>query len=151
MNDPNEATALFLNLVTEALDSVAPLKAIKIRPDKPKISLRKDTLAAMASRDKARKGGNHMRFKILRNTVTKLVKRDKIKGVMKRLKKNPSPQNVWQEARTLLGRGRGANLPETTTNTNPEDTAEHQNNYFVNKIANLVKKFPTVAQEGKNP
>ena len=52
MNDPNEATALFLNLVTEALDSVAPLKAIKIRPDKPKISLRKDNLAAMASRGK---------------------------------------------------------------------------------------------------
>ena len=48
-DDPNEAVALLIKLVKEALDTVAPLKAIKFRPDKPKISLKRDTLATMAS------------------------------------------------------------------------------------------------------
>ena len=49
MNDPNEAVTLLINHIRDALDSVAPIKSIKFRPDKPKISLKKDTLAAMAS------------------------------------------------------------------------------------------------------
>ena len=65
MNDPNEATALLIKNVTEALDSIALLKAIKVRLDKPKISLKKDTLAAMASRDRARKEGHREQFKFL--------------------------------------------------------------------------------------
>ena len=103
MKDPNEATEFLLKHVGEALDAVAPIKAFKIRPDKPKISLKQDTLAAMASRDKARMAGHKEQFKVLRNLATKLVKCDKIKGIMKRLKKNPSSQNVWQEAKTILG------------------------------------------------
>ena len=37
-DDPNEAVEVLLNNITEALDTVAPVKAIKMRPDKPKIS-----------------------------------------------------------------------------------------------------------------
>ena len=46
-NDPNEAVELLLIKLTEALDTVAQAKAIKIRPDKPKISFRRDTLATV--------------------------------------------------------------------------------------------------------
>ena len=147
--DPNEAVEILLNNVTEALDTVAPEKAIKIRPDKPKISLRRDTLATMAFRDEARKAGNHECFKRLRNTATKLVKRDKIQGVLRRLKKNPGPQSVWQEAKSVLGHGRGTNLPECTTNTSPNNTAEHQNEFFVNKIARLVDSIPKLSANVK--
>ena len=142
INDPNKAIEVFLNLVKEALDIVAPKKAIKIWPDKPKISLKKDTLATMALRDQGRKAGNRKQFKKFRNSAIKLLKRDKIKGVLSRLKKNPSSQNTWQEAKTVLGRGQSATLPECTTNSNPSDTAEHQNKFFINKIADLVASIP---------
>ena len=38
--DPNEAVELLINNVTEAFDTVAPAKAIKIRHDKPRIILK---------------------------------------------------------------------------------------------------------------
>jgi hypothetical protein len=84
MNDPNMAVTLIINNVVKALDKVAPLKPITFRPDKPKISLKKDTLDAMAQRDAVRKsGGNkHRQFKALRNKVNRLVKRDKIMSVL---------------------------------------------------------------------
>ena len=142
-DDPNEAVALLIKLVKEALDTVAPLQAIKFRPDKPKINLKRDTLDTMALRDKARKSGNLEQFKLLRNTANKLIKRDKIQGVMKRLQKNPGPQQVWREAKSVLGRGRGMTLPECTTNTDPKETAKHQNDFFINKIARLTASFPS--------
>ena len=37
LSDPNEAVELLINNVTEAFDTVAPAKAIKIGHDKPKI------------------------------------------------------------------------------------------------------------------
>ena len=145
MSDPNEALELLLNQVEEALDLVAPVKAIKIRPDKPKISLKRDTLDIMSARDKARKSGNHMKFKSLRNMANKLIKRDKIQGVIKRLKEKPGLQNVWQEAKTVLGRGRGVNLPDCTSNTNPNDTAEYQNKFFADKISRLVNSISSAS------
>ena len=81
-------------------------------------------------------------FRILRNRAIKLVKQDKIQGVLKHLKKNPGPQATWQEAKAVLGRGRGTTLPDCTKNDNPNETAEHQNNYFVSKIAKLVASIP---------
>ena len=150
ITDPNEAVALLIKLVKEALDIVAPLKAIKFRPDKQKISLKRDTLATMTSRDKARRSGDKERFKTLRNAATKLIKRDKIQGVITRLQKNPGPKQVWQEAKSFLGRGRGTTLPECTTNTDPNDTAEHQNKFFVSKIARLVSSFTAETEVPKS-
>ena len=54
------------------------------------------------------------------------------------MKENPGPQSSWQEAKTILDRGRGQTLPDCTTNSKPEDTANHQNKFFIDKIANLV-------------
>jgi hypothetical protein len=138
MSDPNEAVSLIVSNVEAALDKVAPLIPITFRPDKPKLSLRQDTLDAMSLRDAARKSGNRSNFKALRNKVTRLVKRDKINSVLTRLKKNPGPKSAWKEAKTILGRGRGANLPSCTNNDNPADTADHQNQFFIEKVAGLV-------------
>ena len=79
------------------------------------------------------------KFKLLRNTAVKLVKRDRIQGVMNRLKKNPGPQSSWLEAKAVLGRGRGMSLPDCTTNSNPSDSAEHQNQFFIDKIKRCLK------------
>ena len=150
MSYPKEALEVLLNHVEEALNLVAPEKAIKIRPDKPKISLRRDTLDIMSARDKARKAGNQIKFKTLRNMSNKLIKCDKIQGVIKRLKEKPVPQSVWQEAKTLLGRGHGTNLPDCTSNTNPNDTAEHQIKFFVDKIARLVESISNTSDSIKD-
>ena len=68
----------------------------------------------MASRDKARKAGNRNRFKTLRNSAIKLIKCDKIQGVMSRFKNNSGPQSGWQEAKAVLGRWHGATIPDCT-------------------------------------
>ena len=153
MSNSNEAVSLIVNNVEAALDIVAPLKPITFRPDKPKLNLRQDTLDAMSLRDAARNSGNRSNFKALRNKVNRLVKRDKINGVMTRLKKNPGAKRAWQEAKTILGRGRGAKLPSCTNNSNSADTADHQNEFFIEKVAKLVASLkPTNDGENeKNP
>ena len=99
MTNPNEAVSLIVGIVEAALDEVAPLKPITFRPDKPKLSLRQDTLDAMSLRDAARKSGNRSNFKALRNKVTRLVKRDKINTVLSQLKKNPGHKCAWKVAK----------------------------------------------------
>ena len=151
MSDPNEAVSLIVGNVEAALDKVAPLKPITFRPDKPKVSLRQDTLDAMSLRDAARKSGNRSNFKALRNKVTRLVKRDKINSVLSRLKKNPGHKSAWKEAKTILGRGRGAKLPPCTNNDNPADTADHQNKFFIKKVAGLVASLePSIDEVNRN-
>ena len=54
-----------------------------------------------------------------------LVKRDKILSVLKRLNENSGPKQTWQEAKSILGKGPGANrLPLVTTNTS--SSKDHQ-------------------------
>ena len=131
MSDPDDATEFLVNNVQKALDTVAPPRLIKFRSDKPPLYLNRDTLRIMSLRDAARNSKNQQHFKALRNKANKLVKRDKVLSVLKRLKKNPGPKQIWQEAKTILGKGKGANkLPDVTTNQNPEDTADTQNKFF---------------------
>ena len=94
----------------------------------------------MNLRDTARKLNDHGKFEYLRNKANKLVKRDKILSVLKRLNGNPGPRQTWQEAKSILGKGPGANkLPLVTTNINPAETADTQNMFFIEKISKLVK------------
>ena len=145
--DANEIVSQIVNNVVDALDKVAPLKPITFRPDKPKLNLRRDTLEAMASRDSARKSGSRTNFRTLRNKVNRLVKRDKIRGVLDRLKKKPGHKSAWQEANKILGRGRGSQLPNCTSNSDPKDTADHQNKFFIKKVADLVATLPSGSQK----
>ena len=145
-NDPNEVVDKIVKNIQMSLDKVAPLIPISFRPDKPKISLKRDTLEAMASRDASRRSGNRTNFKVLRNKVNRLVKRDKIRGVLSRLKKNPGSQQAWIEANTILGRGRGNKLPSCTNNKDPVNTANHQNNFFIEKVDKLVASLPSGCQ-----
>ena len=95
----------------------------------------------MEERNKARKSGNKEKYKQLRNKVTKLVKRDQIKTVLKRIGRKPSSKNAWNEAKLYLGKGKCNNLPQCTSNSDPKFTAETQNVYFINKIDNLMESI----------
>ena len=141
LNDPNEAVSVLLEKLTEALDEVAPLKAMKVHQDKTDLSLKRDTLAMMSKRDSTRKNGDLRQYKHLRNKTKSVVKRDKIQRVISCIKRKHGPQSSWSEAMTLLGRKRTAKLPECTSNSNPNTTAEHQNQCFVKKINDLLSKI----------
>ena len=77
MSEPDEAAEFLAQSVLSALDQVAPPKMIKIRPDKPPLYLKGDTLRVMALRDTARLSKNRNRFKSLRNQANKPIKRGK--------------------------------------------------------------------------
>ena len=48
----------------------------------------------------------------------------------------------------ILGKGKGTNkLPEVTINSDPRDTAETQNKFFVEKILNLVNENKSSAED----
>ena len=151
MSDPDKAADFLTKNVLSALNKVAPLKLIKFRPDKPPLYLKKDTLKVMALRDSARISKNRNKFKALRNQANKMIKRDKIQSILTRLKKYPGPKQTWKEAKTLLGKGRGAkNLPTVTSNSDPNETADTQNRFFVDKIAKLVSNISS-EHEDKMP
>ena len=151
MSDPDEAATFLTKNVLSALDKVAPRKMIKFRPDKPPLYLKRDTLKVMALRDSARISKNRNKFKALRNQANKMIKRDKIQSILTRLKKYPGPKQTWKEAKTLLGKGRGAkNLPTVTSNSDPNETADTQNRFFVDKIAKLVSNISS-EHEDKMP
>ena len=100
MTDPNEAVSVIVKNVVAALDKVAPLKPITFQPDKPKLSLRQDTLDAMSLRDTVRKSGNRSNFKALCNKVTRLVKRDLFKEESRAQKGLAgSKNNPWSRKR----------------------------------------------------
>ena len=150
MSDPDEATEFLVKNVYSALDKVAPQKLIKFRYDKPPLYLNRDTLRIMKLRDTARTLKNPQYFRALRNKANKLIKRDKVLSIVKRLRKSPGPKQMWQVAKTILGKGQRSNkLPDVTTNSNPNDTADTQNDFFVEKIAKLVNNHEV--HEGTNP
>ena len=65
-----------------------------------------------------------------------MIKRDKVLSILTRLKKNPGPKQTWIEAKTLLGKGANK-LPNVTTNSDPNEKADAQNKFFVEKLPNL--------------
>ena len=140
-NDPNMILDAILTNVNLAFDVVAPWKEIKFRSDLPKSNLRKDTLAVMDARNKARKSGHKNLYKKLRNATNKLIKRGHIQGVMAQIGNKPNSRSAWQEAKVYLGSGHGSSLPECTTNTDPQMTADYQNEFFIRKVENLVNSI----------
>ena len=140
MSDPDVAPTFLINNVKDALDKVAPPKLIKFRPDKPPLSLKKDTLNIMALRDNARLSNDQQQFRVLRNWANKLIKRDKLVSVHERIKKNPGLKQIWREAKNALGKGSGANnLPNVTTNHDPKDTAGTKNKFVCFKIFLIIR------------
>ena len=57
------------------------------------------------------------------------------------VKRDEIPQQTRKKSRSkaYLGSARGNALPKTTTNEDPQKTAEHQNEYFISKILKLDK------------
>ena len=139
LRDVEKIHNYLLQGITASLDKIAPCKAMKVQQDSC-IYLTKETRRAMAARDAAR---NTRHYRTLRNRVTSLVRRDKIKSNLQLLKAaKGDPKKVWSLANKALGKAARAPLPVSiTVNNKPTtdsfNTAQSQNKYYIEKVDRL--------------
>jgi hypothetical protein len=87
--------------ITAALDLIAPAKAIKVRKGAD-LYLSRETLDMMEARDHAPPGKDYRR---LRNVVSSMVKRDRMRTNLEKLRKtNNDPKVLWGLANSALGK-----------------------------------------------
>lgn len=117
-----------------------PDRLIKVRRDTPHLLLSKETIAAISSRDKARRKGKTSQYKALRNKACRLVKKDRIRTACKRLQKAGNPQAAaWKLARAVLKPPERRPLLADTKSE--EESAEKCNNFYINKVEHLCHSF----------
>lgn len=140
MEDVEATTKFVVDGITSALDMVAPVRAIKVRKsDRGDLYLSTDTLDMMRKRDAAAPGGHYRR---LRNRVTSLVKRDRLRTNLATLReRRGDPKAMWDLAKTSMGQGRRA-LPadlkvKGVRTTSAAGTAAAVNEEFVDKILRI--------------
>ena len=139
------------SIVLPLLDKHAPLEQIKVRRDTAPLYLADDTRAAMRARDRARADGNYGRYKVLRNRVVRLVKRDRAQTTHKRLLRasNPGPE-AWKLA-TSLTRPRRP-LPLLAGQQNNQSSANALNHFYIEKVEKLRERMPPpVQRSATNP
>jgi hypothetical protein len=88
-----------------ALDVVAPVKTITVKEGDP-LYLAADTRAKMEERDATAKRG--VKYKRLRNEVTRMVRRDRVRSNVDKLAKSRGdPRAIWQIASSAMGQSSG--------------------------------------------
>jgi hypothetical protein len=109
MDDADAIVDFITTRINEVLDLLCPVGAIRVRKGKC-LYLSKETRALMKDRDKA-SGDN---YKVLRNLVCSLVKRDHIMSHLSKLWEHPEDQRlIWQLANNSLGMGGPPSLPQS--------------------------------------
>jgi hypothetical protein len=134
--------SFIVTAITTALDLVCPHKAIKVRKDNC-LYLSDETRKLMTARDKA-KGSQYKR---LRNRVCSLVKRDRIRSNLSRLRDRPEDQRLlWQMASRSLGKAT-ASLPASIMSpsgaVSGAEAASTMNEFYVKKVLRLRQSIPT--------
>ncbi len=140
--DVNHIHNVLVQEITSALDLVAPYKesAVKNRPTP--LNLKPDTLRSMRERDGAAAAGDLNKYRLLRNRVVRLVKRDKLNSNESSLARAGfDPKQIWSLANATLGRSVGAPLPaELDGVVGDVDLANHVNQFYIDKIAKLLNR-----------
>jgi hypothetical protein len=124
--------------ITAALDLVAPAKAIKVRRGAD-LYLSPETLNMMVARDRAPPGKDYRR---LRNKVSSMVKGDKMRTNLEKLRKaDNDPKVLWRLANLALGKPQSS-LPASLvvdghTTVGNAAAAKTMNDFYINKVDNL--------------
>jgi hypothetical protein len=132
--------------ITAALDLIAPAKAIKVRRGAD-LYLSPETLDMMVARDRALPGKDYRR---LRNKVSSMVKRDKMRTNLEKLRKaNNDPKVLWGLANSALGKPQSS-LPASLvvdghTTVGNAAAAKTMNDFYINKVDKLRADIPTVS------
>jgi hypothetical protein len=133
--------------ITLAMDTIAPLETIRVRPGK--VLLSQATRSAMKKRDQARAEGNRGRYRFLRNRCSALVKKEKILSNLKKLS-GPNPAAAaWSVCKDIMGKG-PTPLPQLVPDA--DSTAEGEgsrcnsasvaNRYYIKKIEEIRANLP---------
>ena len=137
IKDVNDALAYIVQGISVALDIVAPEKVITVRRGSD-FSLASDTLEMIERRDSAPPS----KYKHLRNQACALVKRDKMRSNLAKLREaGDCPKILWKLAGSALGK-KPATLPASlfvngVATTGNMEAAEAQNRYYIDKIDKL--------------
>jgi hypothetical protein len=132
--------------ITAALDVVAPLKEIRVKPG-GNLYLTRETLAAMKKRDDAR-GLSNSNYKFLRNRATRLVRHDKMTSNLSMLaESNNSSKVLWKLANSALGKQRptlpnSLSLPDGTKTVGNASAADTKNEFYKSKVLKLREDIP---------
>jgi hypothetical protein len=145
MDDSDAIVDFITTRITEVLDLLCPVGAIRVRKGKC-LYLSKETRALMKDRDKA-SGDN---YKVLRNLVCSLVKRDRIMSHLSKLWEHLEDQRlIWQLANNSLGMGGPPSLPQSIIAPSGLKTsgaaaaADVMNAYYIDKVNLLREKIPS--------
>jgi hypothetical protein len=132
--------------ITAALDRIAPAKAIKVRRGAD-LYLSRETLDMMEARDRASPGKDYRR---LRNIVSSMVKRDKMRTNLEKLRKaNNDPKVLWGLANSALGKPQSS-LPASLivgghATVGNAAAAKTMNDFYIDKVDKLRADIPTVS------
>jgi hypothetical protein len=127
-------------------DLVAPAKAIKVRRGAD-LYLSPETLDMMEARDRAPPGRDYRR---LRNVVSSMVKRDKMRTNLEKLHKaNNDPKVLWRLANSALGKPQSSLPASLVVNGHATvgnaGAAKTMNDFYIDKVDNLRANLPTVS------
>ena len=144
INDVELVHKFIIEGITNALDKVAPLKKFTVsrRDD---LYLAKDTLQMMAKRDSAT---TRPSYRVLRNKVTSMVRRDRLCTNLSKLRKaNGDAKTLWSLANQALGKTKHTPLPaslmiEGVQTNGKTEAAEAMNTFYINKINKLRARIP---------
>jgi hypothetical protein len=137
IEDVEEAHKFIMRGIIMALDVVAPYQTIRVRRG-DNLYLSSETLDVMEIRDRA----TGKEYRRLRNKVSSMVKRDRLRTNLDKLRKaNNDPKVLWGLANSALGKSKSS-LPaslvvdgiSTVGNT---EAAAAMNGYYIEKVEKL--------------
>ena len=156
--DVNIAVELLSSKITFILDTMAPLKTIQVRTKySPWIS--KQTLELMKDRNKLQKTASETKnrddwskFKSLRNQVNNRLKYEERKWQKFRLEEcEGNPSKTWKNVKNILNWVHSGSPSQLFAGgrlvSKPQEVADAQNQYFVEKINTLRQGLPPPATD----
>ncbi len=129
LTDVDAVHSAIVKAITTALDKLAPIRQVRIKEGNT-LCLGGDTRAAMRARDVAALT-NTTQYKLLRNKVVRLVRRDKLLTIRKAAARSEgNAKRVWRLANEAVGL-------KTTSAVPPTLTATTLNNFYVDKMLKI--------------
>ena len=135
---------MMMTALSVATDMTVPLKNITFHEDRPNISLSAQTKQAQKDRNTALKTGSPD-YRRLRNIANRLIKGDRIKSAVSRLKQGACP---WSIVRDLTG-NTSRTLPMLREAREDAEAAEICNSFYVNKPQLLRAAIPPMDLSGE--
>ena len=140
--DPNMYLEDLYATLQPILNKHVPTETFKVRRDTAPLLIRPDTRKVMDRRDEAREAGKKGEYKALRNKAVRLVRRDRVQTIEKKLKlaRNPEAES-WRLAKSLVTTS-STTLPLLHGSRTNSESAKLVNQFYIDKIKDIQKTFP---------